>query len=83
MAQASSSSVPLRRSGRQIKPKVHPDYVQRPIDNLDRELAATRLSPRVSQVPSLPGRLSISLRQMTESGVTCQAADLTAQTISP
>ena len=86
MAQAASSSLPLRRTSRKIKPKVDPDfeydYVQQRIDQLDRELAASGLSPRVSQVPSSPGRPSIPLRQMTESPATSQAADLTAQTIS-
>ena len=86
MAQAASSSLPLRRTSRKIKPKVDPDfeydYVQQRIDQLDRELAASGLSPRVSQVPSSPGRSSIPLRQMTESPATSQPADLTAQTIS-
>ena len=86
MAQAASSSLPLRRTSRKIKPKVDPDfeydYVQQRIDQLDRELAASGLSPCVSQVPSSPGRSSIPLRQMTESPATSQPADLTAQTIS-
>ena len=86
MAQAASSSLPLRRTGRKIKPKVDPDFeydfVQRRIDQLDRELAATGISPRVSQVPSPPGRPSIPLRQMTKSPATSLAPDLTAQTIS-
>ena len=86
MAQAASSFLPLRRTSRKIKPKVDPDfeydYVQQRIDQLDRELAASGLSPRVSQVPSSPGRPYIPLRQMTESPATSQAADLTAQTIS-
>ena len=86
MAQAASSSLPLRRTSRKIKPKVDPDfeydYVQQRIDQLDRELAASGLSPRVSLVPSSPGHPSIPLRQMTESPATSQAADLTAQTIS-
>ena len=86
MAQAASSSLPLRRTSRKLKPKVDHDfeydYVQQRIDQLDRELAASGLSPRVSQVPSSPGRPSIPLRQMTESPVTSQAADLTAQTLS-
>ena len=60
MDQTSSSSFPLRRTGRQVKARIDPDfeydYVQRRIDQLDRELAASGLSPRVSQVPSLPGR---------------------------
>ena len=60
MAQAASSSLPLRCTSRKIKPKVDPDfeydYIQQRIDQLDRELAASGLSPRVSQVPSSPGR---------------------------
>ena len=63
MAQAASSSLPLRRTSRKIKPKVGPDfeydYVQQRIDQLDHELAASGLSPRVSQVPSSPGCPSI------------------------
>ena len=86
MAQAASSSLPLSRTSRKIKPKVDPnfeyDYVQQRIDQLDRELAASGLSTRVSLVPSSPGHPSIPLRQMTESPATSQAADLTAQTIS-
>ena len=84
MAQAASSSLPLHRTSRKIKPKVDSDfdYVQQRIDQLDRELAASGISPRVSQVPSSPGRSSIPLRQMTESPATSQPADLTAQTIS-
>ena len=86
MAQAASSSLPLRRTSRKLKPKVDPDfeydYVQQCIDQLDRELAISGLSPRVSQVPSSPGRPSIPLRQMIESPATSQAADLTAQILS-
>ena len=45
MAQAASSSLPLSRTSRKIKPKVDPDfeydYVQQRIDQLDRELAAS------------------------------------------
>ena len=58
MALSSTSPVPPRRTSRTVKPNIDPDFeydfVQRRIDQLDRELAASGLSPHVPIVPS-PG----------------------------
>ena len=85
MAQKSTSPVLPRKSGRNVKPNLNPDfeydYVQRRIDQLDLELAASGLSPHIPHVPSPPAGVSIPARQMTESPVTSQAP-VTAQAIS-
>lgn len=85
MAQSSASPVPPRKTSRKVKPNIDPDFeydfVQRRIDQLDRELAASGLSPHVPHVPSPSTRVSIPSRQMTESPVTSQAP-VTVQTIS-
>ena len=85
MAQKSTSPVLPRKSGRNVKPNLDPDfeydYLQRRIDQLDRELAASGLSPHIPHVPSPPAGVSIPARQMTESPVTSQAPG-TAHAIS-
>ena len=77
MAQKSASPVLPRKSGRNVKPNLDHDfeydYVQRRIDQLDRELAASGLSPHIPHVPSPPAGVSIPARQMNESPVTSQA----------
>lgn len=52
--QDSTSPVLPRRSGRKVKPNRDPDYeyVQMRIDQLDRELAASGLSPRAPLITS-------------------------------
>ena len=85
MAQKSASPVLPRKSGRNVKLNLDHDfeydYVQRRIDQLDRELAPSGLSPHIPHVPSPPAGVSIPARQMNESPVTSQAP-VTAQAIS-
>jgi len=85
MALSSTSPVPPRRTSRKVKPNIDPDFeydfVQRRIDQLDHELAASGLSPHVPIVPSPSSRVSIPSRQMTETPVTSQAP-VTVQAIS-
>ena len=74
MAQSSSSPVLPRRTRRKVKPKINPDYVQRRIDQLDRELSASEPFPHVLHV-------FIPSGQAAKSSATSQAS-VTAQAIS-
>lgn len=55
MVQQSASPTPPRRSSRKVKPNLDPnfEYVQSRLNQLDRELAATGISPHVSTPPNL------------------------------
>lgn len=85
MAQSSTSPVLPQRTSRKVKPNIDPDFeygfVQRRIDQLDRELATSGLLPHVPHVPSPPSHVSIPSRQTTESPVTSQEP-VTVQAIS-
>ena len=85
MAQSSSSPVLPRRTSRKVKPKINPDfeydYVQRRIDQLNRELSASGPSPHILHVPLPPTRVFIPSGQAAESSATSQAS-VTAQAIS-